>query len=126
MDRKAFGRLADDDRFHAGPDRAAAELFGDAVAFDDLPLPRSRAAAVAAHGRHDERLGPQRLEMLDRRLDDQVDVGDAAAAGRDGHALARLDAIAQGSGAPVRLRTSAATSATCGASNFWRTRNILG
>ena len=57
VDRKAFGRLADDDRLHARADRAAAELLGDAVAFEQLALPFGRAAAVAAHRRHDERLG---------------------------------------------------------------------
>ena len=62
MDRKAFRRLADDDRLHARPDRAAAIRLGDAVAFDQLALPFGRAAAVAAHRRHDERLGAQRLE----------------------------------------------------------------
>ena len=80
-------------------DRAAAEFLGDAVAFDDLPLAGGRAAAVASHRRHDEWLGAQRLEMIDGRLDDQVNVGDAAAAGGDGHALARLHAVAQARGA---------------------------
>ena len=58
---------------------------------EHLALPLGRAAAVAAHGRHDERLAAQRLEVLDDRLGDQVDVGDAAAAGGDGHGLAGLD-----------------------------------
>ena len=38
---------------------------------------------------------PQALDVLDDRLGDQVDVGDAAAAGGDRHALARLDALVQ-------------------------------
>ena len=36
MHRKALGGLADDDRLHAGADRAAAVLLRDAVAFDQL------------------------------------------------------------------------------------------
>ena len=56
VDRKAFRRAADDDGFHARADRAADELLGDAVGFDELPLSFGGSAAVAAHGRHDERL----------------------------------------------------------------------
>ena len=95
MDGKAFGRLAHDDRLHARANRAAAELLGDAVALDQPALPLGRAAAVAAHRRHDERLRAERLQMLDRRLDDDCDIGDAAAAGGDRHALPRLDALGQ-------------------------------
>ena len=61
VDGNALGGAADDHRLHARPDRAAAELLGDAVAFEDLALPFGRAAAVAAHRRHDERLGAERL-----------------------------------------------------------------
>ena len=95
VDRKPLGRAADDDRFHAGADRAADELLGDAVGLEELPLSFGGAAAVAAHGRHDERLGAQALEVFDDRPDDRGDIGDAAAAGGDGHALARPDLLAQ-------------------------------
>ena len=101
VDGEAFGRLADDDRFHAGADRAAHERLGDAVALDDPPLAFGRAAAVAAHGRHHERLGPQLLEVFDGRPDDRGDIGDAAAAGGDRHALARLDLLAQSQAAQL-------------------------
>ena len=46
---------------------------------------------MAAHGRHDERPGAERLEMGDDRPDDRGDVGDPPAAGRNGHRLAGLD-----------------------------------
>ena len=63
----AFRRAAERDDFHRGADRGADEGLGDAVAFEDLALPLGRAAAVAAHGRHEERLGAQVLEELRRR-----------------------------------------------------------
>ena len=95
MNRKTLRRLAHDHRFHARPDRAAAIGLGDSVTFDQPALPLGRAAAVAAHRRHNERLRPQRLKMLHRRLDDQGDIGDAPAAGRNRHALPRLDLLGQ-------------------------------
>ena len=88
-------KTADDDRLDAGADRAADERLGDAVAFEHLPLPFGRAAAVAAHGGHDERFCPEALQMFDNRPGDRGDIGDAAAAGGNGHALARPDFLAQ-------------------------------
>ncbi len=93
MDRNALGRLADDDGLHRGFDRAAAKLLGDAVALDNLALAFGRAPAVAAHGRHNKRFGAEGFEMVDGGLDDRVNVGDAAAARRYGHALTRLDLL---------------------------------
>ena len=93
MDVETLGRLADDDRLHAGANRTAAERFGHAVRLEHRALALGRAAAVAAHGRHDERLGAQALERVDNGLGDHVDVGDAAAAHGDGHALPGLDRV---------------------------------
>ena len=97
VDRDALRRRGDDDGLHRRADLAAHERFGDAVAFDDLALPCGGAAAVAAHRRHDERLGPEPAArgrtialMIDR------DVGDAAAADGDGDGLARADRGAAG------------------------------
>ena len=68
--------------------RAADEALGDAVALQHLALALGGGAAVAAHGREDEGLGAQRLELGDDLLGALGDVGDAAAAAahRDGHA----------------------------------------
>ena len=95
MDRKPLGRPANDDGFDARADRAADGLLGDAVGLEQLPLSFGGAAAVAAHRRHDERLCAQALEVFDNRPDDRGDIGDAAAAGGNGHALARPDFLAQ-------------------------------
>ena len=92
---KPFGRTAHDRGFHARTDRAADRCLGDAVRLQHLPLAFGRAAAVAAHGRHEERFGPQRAEMFRGRPQDHGDVGDPAAAGRDGDALPRLHAAVQ-------------------------------
>ncbi len=59
VDRKAFGGAAQNDRFHTGADRAAGKLFRHAVRLDQFPLTFGRAAAVAAHRRHKEWIGPQ-------------------------------------------------------------------
>ena len=52
---------------------------GDAVGFDQPPLAFGGAAAMAAHGRDDERSEPQLLEKLDDRPHDDVDIGDPPA-----------------------------------------------
>ena len=90
-----IGTVPDDDRFDVGTDGAADVPLGDAERLDELPLTVGRAAAVAAHCRHDERLRAEAFEMLDNRSRDGSDIGDAAAAGGDGHALARSDFLAQ-------------------------------
>jgi len=91
MNRKAFRRLADDDRFHAGPNRAAHRRFGHAVAFNQLALPFRRPAAVAPHRRHNERLGPEPFEMLYRRLNNHRNIRHPAAAAGDGDGFALFD-----------------------------------
>ena len=122
---KAFGRPADDDGFGARSDGAADELFGDAVGFDEPALSLGRAAAVASHGRHNERLCAEARQMLDNRLGNDGDVGDSAAAGGDGHALAGPHFLAQVQPGKLR-RTSPGTSSTRVESNVWRRRKILG
>ncbi len=87
VDGKALGGFADDHRVHAGPNRAPAKRFGDAVAGQDANLLLGGSAAVAAHGRHDERLTAQAPHVPNDFSEHQGDVGDAAAAGGDGDAL---------------------------------------
>ncbi len=90
---KTLGGLADDDGFHAGADRAAAVLFGDAVRFQHADLPFGRAAAVAAHGGNDKRLRAELLQMIDDCLNDDRDVGDTTAAAGDGDRVAGSDLL---------------------------------
>ena len=86
---QALGGAADDDGLHAGADGAADGRLGDAVGLQHVALAFGGAAAVAAHGRDEEGLGAEVPEVLDGRAEDGDDVGDAAAAGGDGHALPR-------------------------------------
>ena len=95
MYRKTFGRPADNNRFHSCLDLAPAVCFSDPVRLDDLLLARRCATAVAAHGRHQERFGTQRFDVIDDRLDDFLDIGDATAADGNRHGLARLDPLAK-------------------------------
>ena len=64
-DRHPVPGLADLHHLHRRPDRRPDVLLGDAVALDDFPLPLGPAAAVAAHRRDCERLGPEGLQLLD-------------------------------------------------------------
>ena len=93
------------------------ELLGDAVGLEELPLSFGRSAAVAAHGRHDERLGAQALEMFDDRPGDDGDIGDAAAAGGDRPRSAPAELSCPSRSRASCARTSPGTSSTRGASN---------
>ena len=95
MDRETLRRPADNHRFHVRADRATDGSFGNAVGLDEPPLAFGRSAAVAAHGRHDEWAGAEAPEVLDDRPHHENDVGDAAAAGRNGHGLAWPNRLAQ-------------------------------
>ena len=88
VQRHALGSVADDDGFRAGADGAAHGRLGDAVGFQHAALAFGGAAAVAAHGGDQEGPRTEAAEVLDGRAEDGDDVGDAAAAGGDGHALA--------------------------------------
>ena len=94
-DRIALGRGAQADDLHRSANGHADDRFGDAVAFEELPLPLGGAAAVAAHRRHEEGRGPEIAQKLDGAVQDDGDVGDAAAAGGEGDGLARADALLQ-------------------------------
>src|SRR5215831_2210582 len=72
-------------------DRAADEALGNAIARQYLALPFRRSAAVAAHGREDERFGAERLQLGNHLLGAIADIGDAAAAAAHGDRHARLD-----------------------------------
>src|SRR5262249_23830450 len=91
----AFRRRPQRYHVHRRTDRRADERLGDAVAIEHGALPLGLAAAVAAHGWHQERLGPELLQELDDALQDQRDISNATAAGRQGHALAGPDGLAE-------------------------------
>lgn len=91
VNRDALRSLIDNHRFHAGPDLRTAEFLGDAIAFDDAALAFRGASAVTAHGGNDDRHGPQTADMTADGFDDDGDVRDTAAAGGNGHRLARTD-----------------------------------
>ena len=103
VDGKAFGGSAHHDRFHARSDGAADGFFGNAIRLDELPLSFGRAAAVAAHRRHDERLRAEAIQMIDRSGENDRDIGDAAASGRNRHRLAGQQLLAQVEPGKLRL-----------------------
>src|SRR5262249_30579219 len=78
---------------HAGDDRHAHALARDAVASQDLALALRGGSAVAAHGRNDEWTAANFSDGVAARAQDRDDVGDAAAAGCDRHALGLRDAL---------------------------------
>src|SRR5262245_17390176 len=94
-DRKAFAGRAERHGFHRGANWGADEGLGDAVAFQNLALPLGEAAAVAAHGGYQKRLGAQVLQKLHSALEDDRDIGDAAAARRERHRLPGPDRLAE-------------------------------
>ena len=55
-------------------------FFRNAVSFQDLQIARCCAAAMAAHGRHDERTGSPFFQLFTDRSDDQRIIGDPPAA----------------------------------------------
>ena len=72
-------------------DGGAHRRLGQTVVFQHLSLTGGVAGAVAAHGRKQEGIATERFDAVHDRLDDGLDVGDAAAAAANGDALARLD-----------------------------------
>ena len=90
---KAFCRLADHDRFHAGANRAATKRFGNTVRLDDFLLPLGIASAVTPHRRNDEWPSSMRLKKLSNSFDNLGNVCDAAAASRDGNSIPCPDLI---------------------------------
>ncbi len=91
VDGDAFMRVVDDGGGHVGPDGAAAEIFGDAVVFEDISLALRCASAVASHRCDDERTGLELLEELGGGFEDGGDVRYAAAASGDGDGVAGFD-----------------------------------
>ena len=90
-DRDAVLGRAYLDGFHRRLDGCAGVLLGDAVAFDDFLLRFGNAAAVAAHSRDEEGLEAEGLELGHEAFDHERNVGNAAAADRDGDGLAGID-----------------------------------
>ena len=92
--RTALG-LADHDRFHAVVNGRPERLGRLAEVLEHLDLPRGRAAAVAAHGRQNERAAALLLHGGHDRGQHLDHAADPAAAGRDQHRLAGLDGVQQ-------------------------------
>ncbi len=107
MQGKALDRAAHDRGFHVGTDRATNRCLGDAVGIQDLPLSFRGAPAVAAHGRHKKRFGPQSAEIVHGCPQDRRNVGDPAASGGDGDALPRLHAAVQFQAGQLRMDLAA-------------------
>ena len=84
IDRCPVVQAPDPPGFDGRHDRHAEGLLRQAVARKDLALARLRAAAVAAHRRHEKRESAELLERCDGRLHDFKQVPDAAAPHRDG------------------------------------------
>ena len=68
---------------------------------------------------------PERLQVLDRGLDDVLDVGNAAAAGGHGHALAGPNLSLQPQAGELAV-DGRPTSSTRMSSKCWRRRNSCG
>ena len=80
---------------HRAFDRATHILLGNAIVGEDLGLTFGGCTAVAAHGRHDIRLGSLGFDEVNNRACHQRIVVDATAAAGDGNTHARLDLAAQ-------------------------------
>ena len=84
--------------------------------FQEMLLTFRGSPAVAAHRRDDERFQTESGTLLDNRMNDLVDAGDAAAAGGDGNGLAGFDLIPEGK-AVSSDGSRRATSASAGPSS---------
>ena len=103
VNRKSFLGIADDDRFHAGANFAAAEFFRHAIRFNHFALTFRGSAAVAAHRWDEEWNATALFDVVGDAFDDDVDVGNAAAAGRDGDGFAGFDLVAQREAGELRF-----------------------
>ena len=95
IDGQSVRGPADGDDVHGGADGAADRGLADAEGLEHGPLPFGGRAAMTAHRRKDEWLAAQRLDLMDKGLDDQRDAVDPAAAHGDGDRRARPDAPAE-------------------------------
>ena len=86
---RPVGQVAVAHRLHRGAHGAAHRRLRDAEPFQHRRLPLGRAAAMRAHGGHDERRVAARLQPVDRAARHAVDVDDAPAAHGDGDRCAR-------------------------------------
>ena len=85
---------ADLHRLHGTLHRAAHGFLSDAVVLEDLELTLGGGAAVAAHSRHNVRLGAFGFDKIHNGAGHQGIVVDAAAAAGNGDLLAGLDLAA--------------------------------
>src|ERR1043166_8264909 len=70
-------------RVHARANRRFHTRLSDAIAGQDGGLAFRRGSAMAAHGWHEEGLGPRGFEELRNRPDNLLEIGDATAANPD-------------------------------------------
>ncbi len=96
IDRHAVGGEAELHDVHAAADGRAELLLTQAVAAQDCGLALGCAAAVAAHGGHEEGLRAARAHFLHDSGDGFADAGDAATADADGDLHAWADGDGQG------------------------------
>ena len=78
---------------HARDDWHAYAFARDAIAGQHVALAVGSGAAVAAHGRHDERIAAELADGFTAGTQDVWHVGNAAAAGGDRHAFVEGDAL---------------------------------
>ena len=101
VDRLAPAVRAELDGDHVGLDGDAQGFFADAVLPQQFALTFGRAAAVAAHGGDDERLGAGLAQHIQRRADHRLQIGDASAADGNRDAIARLHLLEQAGAEPA-------------------------
>ena len=95
QDGITFWRGSEGNHVHRRPDGDADVFLGNAVALENAALSFGRAAAVAAHCRDEEGTGAEPFQKANRLAQDERDVGDAAAAGRESDRLTGTNAPAQ-------------------------------
>ena len=84
----AVVELADLDDIHGRLDRAAHTLSVETVTGQHLLLAFSRSAAMAAHSRQQKRPAASLFDAVDDGAGDEWDIGDTAAAARNGDSRA--------------------------------------
>ena len=87
----AARRRGDDLVLHRRPDLGTDRLLGDAERVEHLQLALGGGPAVAAHRRHDERLGAEVAQPVDRAARQLDALAEPAAPGADGDGHARRD-----------------------------------
>ena len=93
MHRRAGRGVGDDDGVHRRPDLAAERLLGHAERLEHVDLPRCGGAAVRTHRRHDERLGAELAQGVDRAPQHLDPAGQPTRSTANGDGHARRDGV---------------------------------